>query len=85
MERLKDNSDVPEARLGILPKTFTGSKKKIRLHSTFPEERGFVVDSGGSVHMVSKRDLDSAELETMRTSRSPTTLMTANSEVQTRE
>ena len=28
--------------------------------------------------MVSKRDFDSAELETMRTSRSPSTLMTAN-------
>ena len=49
-----------------------------------PEERGFVVDSGASVHMVSKRDLNSAELETMRTSRSPTTVMTANGEVQTR-
>ena len=35
--------------------------------------------------MVSKRDLNSAELETMRTSRSPTTVMTANGEVQTRE
>ena len=49
-----------------------------------PEEREFVVDSGASVHMVSKRDLNSAELETMRTSRSPT-VMTANGEVQTRE
>ena len=36
------------------------------------------------MHMVSKRDLNSAELETMRTSRSPTTAMTANGEVQTR-
>ena len=35
--------------------------------------------------MVSKRDLNSAELETMRTSRSPTTVMTANGEVQPRE
>ena len=50
-----------------------------------PEEREFVVDSGASVHMVSKRDLNSAVLETMRTSRSPTTVMTANGEVQTRE
>ena len=49
------------------------------------EEREFVVDSGASMHMVSKRDLDSAGLETMRTSRSPTTVMTANGEVQTRE
>ena len=50
-----------------------------------PEEREFVGDCGASMHMVSKRDLDSAELETMRTSRSPTTVMTANGEVQTRE
>ena len=35
--------------------------------------------------MVSKRDLNSAELATMRTSRSPTMVMTANGEVQTRE
>ena len=38
-----------------------------------PEEREFVVDSGASMHLVSKRDLSSAELETMRTSRNPTT------------
>ena len=37
------------------------------------------------MHMVSKKDLDSAELETMGTSRSPTTVMTANGEVQTKE
>ena len=48
-------------------------------------EREFVVDSRASLHMVSKRDLNSAELETVRTSRSPTTVMTANGEVQTRE
>ena len=41
------------------------------------EEREFVVDSGASMH--------AAELETMRTSRSPTMVMTANGEVQTRE
>ena len=35
--------------------------------------------------MVSEKDLNSAELETMRTSRSPTTVMTANGEVRTRE
>ena len=37
------------------------------------------------MHMVSKRDRNSAELETLRTSRSPTTVMTANGEVHTRE
>ena len=31
-----------------------------------PEERDFVVDSGASMHMVSKKDLNSVELETMR-------------------
>ena len=60
-------------------------ERETRLHSTFPrrngysrlrqqkepEEREFVVDSAASVHIVSKRDLNSAELETMRTSRSP--------------
>ena len=50
-----------------------------------PEEREFVVDSGASMHMVSEKDLNSAELEIMRASRSPTTVMTANGEVQTKE
>ena len=49
------------------------------------EERELVVDSGASMHMVSKKDLNFAELETMRSSRSPTTVMTGNGEVQTRE
>ena len=48
-----------------------------------PEERELVVDSGASMHMVSKKD--SAELETMRISKNPTTVMTANDEVQTRD
>ena len=50
-----------------------------------PEEREFVVDSGASMHMISKKDLNSAELETLTTSRSPTTVITANGEVQTHE
>ena len=37
------------------------------------------------MHKVIKRDLNSSELETIRTSRSPTTVMTVNGEVQTRE
>ena len=37
------------------------------------------------MHMISKKDLNSAELETMTTSRSPTTVTTANGEVQTHE
>ena len=50
-----------------------------------PEDREFVVDSGVSMHVVGKKDLNSAELENMRTSRSPTTVTMANGEVQTRE
>ena len=45
-----------------------------------------MVDPGASMHMVSKRDLNSAELDTMKISKkNPTTVMTANGEVQTRE
>ena len=32
-----------------------------------PEEREFVVDSGASMHMISKKDLNAAELETVTT------------------
>ena len=66
---------------------FSPAEKRVLLVTSTkePEEREFAVDSGASMHMVSKQDLNSAELETMRTSRSPTTVMTANGEVQTRE
>ena len=37
------------------------------------------------MHMISKKDLTFAELETVTTSRSPTTFITANGEVQTHE
>ena len=37
------------------------------------------------MHMVSKKDINSAELETMMISKNPTTVVTANGEVQTRE
>ena len=50
-----------------------------------PEEREFVVDSGASMHMVSRKDQNSAELETARVSKSPTTVVTANGEVLTKE
>ena len=50
-----------------------------------PEERKFVVDSRASVHMVSKKDLNKAKLETVRVSKSPTTVVTANGEVLTKE
>ena len=37
------------------------------------------------MHIISKKDLNSGELETVTTSRSPTTIITANGEVQTHE
>ena len=37
------------------------------------------------MHMISKKDLNSAELETVTTSRSPMTVITANGKVQTNE
>ena len=82
MNRLKDNSDVP----GLEPcqKTYTSSKRKTKLHSTRPRKDGYS-HSGACMHIVSKRDFNSAELEIMRTLRSPTTVVTANDEVQTRE
>ena len=42
-----------------------------------PEEREFVVDSGATMHIISKKDLNSAEMDTLTTSKSPTTVITA--------
>ena len=50
-----------------------------------PEEREFVVDSGSSMHMISKKDFNSAEMDTLTKSCSPTIVTTANGEVQTHE
>ena len=50
-----------------------------------PEEREFVVDSGASMHMISKKDLSEAEMDTLTKSRSLTIVITANGEVQTHE
>ena len=50
-----------------------------------PEERESVVDTGASMHMLSRKDLNSAELETVKVSKSLTTVVTANVEVQTKE
>ena len=49
------------------------------------EEREFVVDSRASMHMISKKDLSDAEIDTLTKSCSPTIVMTANGEVQTHE
>ena len=65
---------------------FSPSENRCLPASTLkPEEREFVVDSGASMHMISKNDLSDAEMDTLTTSRSSTTVLTANGEVQTHE
>ena len=64
---------LPENRCLLAPSIFK------------PEEREFVVDSGASMHMISKKDLSDAEMDTLTKSCSPTIVSTANGEVQTHE
>ena len=49
------------------------------------EEREFVVDSGASMHMISKKDVSDAEMDTLTKLCSPAIVITANGEVQTHE
>ena len=53
--------------------------------STKPEEQQLVVDSRALIHVLSRKDLNLAELESVRVSRNHTTVITANGEVQTNE
>ena len=53
--------------------------------STRPEEREFVVDSGASMHMMSKKEFCSEEMDTVKRSRTPTVVLTAIYEVYTHE
>ena len=65
---------------------FTPSESRCLLASSLkPEEREFVVDTGASMHMISKKDLSDAEMDTLTKSCSPTIVITATGEVQTHE
>ena len=66
-------------------KTRTDAKARQAPAAKRPEEREFVVDSGASMHMMSKNELRSDELDTLRRSRSPTVVLTANGGVHTHE
>ena len=67
-------------------KFFSPSENRCLPASTLQtEEREFVVDSGASMHMISKKDLSEAEMDTLTKSCSHTTVITANGEVQTHE
>ena len=89
----------PQSRVGKMGKSFLKLKEKDKAtffspevwclpapSSTKPQEREFVVDSGASMHMLSRKDQDSAgTLESIRVSRKPTTVITANGVVQINE
>ena len=63
---------------------FSPSENRCLLASTLKlEEREFVVDSGASMHMISKKDLSDAEMDTLTKSCSPTIVITVNGEVPT--
>ena len=65
---------------------FSSPENRCHLASTLkPEDREFVVDSVASMHMISKKDLSDAEMDTLTKSCSPTIVITANGEVQTHE
>ena len=65
---------------------FSPSENRCLPASTLkPEEREFVVDSGASMHMISKKDLNPAEMDTLTKSCSLTMVITVNGEVQTHE
>ena len=63
---------------------FSPSENRCLPASTLkPEEREFVVHPGASMHMISKKDLSKAEMDSLKKSCSPTIVITANGEVQT--
>ena len=65
---------------------FSPSENRCLLASSLkPEGRECVVDSEASMHMINKKDLSDAEMDTLTKSCSPTIVITANGEVQTHE
>ena len=68
--------------------TFFSPTDELRLPAAStmkPEEREFVLDSGARMHMVSRKDLNSAESDTVKVSKSPTTVVPVNGEVLTKD
>ena len=65
---------------------FSPSENWCLLASTLKrEKREFVVDSGASMHNISKKDFSDAEMDTLTKSCSPTIVKTASGEVPTHE
>ena len=63
----------------------THTNLDVKQEKRIDEEREFVVDSGASMHMISKKDFSNAEMDILTKSCSPTIVITANGEVQTHE
>ena len=61
---------------------FSSSENRCLPTSTLTlEETEFVVDSGASMHLISRKDLSDAEMDTLTKSCSPTIVITSNGEV----
>ena len=98
-KRRKDKSDAPAETRGEWTQSILKIKEKdtstcfspievwcfLAPSVTKPEEGEFVVGSRASMHMLSRKDLNSAVLETVQVSKRPTTVSTASGEVQTNE
>ena len=68
--------------------TFFKPKMQMRVAPTSNvnlDEKKFNVDSGASVHMMSKMDMSPEELETVKVSRRPTTVITADGSINATE
>ena len=97
--RQSGKSKVPAKQRGSWPKDVLKLKEHERATFFSPSENrclpastlknlrneNLCVDSGASMHMISKKDLSDAEMDTLTKSCSPTIVITANGEVQTHE
>ena len=87
----KDAWKMAQGNLKLKEKRTKPHSSRLRMfgvnlrHPERNQREEIVVDSGASIHMLSRKDLISAELETVRVSRTPATIITANGEVQTNE
>ena len=99
LEETSRQEDCARKAAWDLPKSVYELKKvetKLRFYSPVDTDAPILIsktparmfvffDSGASMHMLSKKDLSSDELDTLRRSGNPTTLVTAHGEVQTNE
>ena len=67
---------LPNSRIGLRKRQLKFGVCQRHLFGIHRRERQLVVDSGVSMRMMSEKDLNSAELETVRISKVPTTVVT---------